>query len=164
MVTTFASIALLVGVGLLIAFVFGVLAAAVGSLMAGVGTDGIDDAATLAGMPEKLGRSWLAISEEAALGFAIATIARSQLAGIGAGIAIYFAESFATLFLPDIVKYMPFNAASAVVVASTSGDSPFGGGIAARLPPEAALVVVVAWLVGALVVSGLVTERADIGG
>ena len=43
-------------------------------------------------------------------------------------------------------------------------DSPFGGGIAARLPPDAALVVVVAWLVGALVVSGLVTERADIGG
>ena len=164
MLATFASVAVLVGVGLVIAFVFGVLAAAVGSLIAGVGTDGIDDAATLAGMPEKLARGWLAISQEAALGFAIATIARSQLAGIGAGIAIYFAESFATLFLPDIVKYMPFNAASAVVAASTSGDSAFGGGLAARLEPDTALVVVIAWLVGALVVSGLVTERADIGG
>lgn len=163
MVATYASVALLVGVGLLIAFVFGIIVAAVGSLIANVGIAGIDDAATIGGLPEKLVRGWLAIGEEAALGFAIATIARSQLAGIGAGIAIYFAESFATLFLPDIVKYMPFNAASAVI-ATSAGNNGFGNAAAARLAPDAALVVVLLWLVGALVVSGLVTERADIGG
>ena len=163
MVVTFAAVALLVGIGLLIAFVFGVIAAAIGSLIAGVGTAGIDDATTIGGLPEKLVRGWLAISEEAALGFAIATIARSQLAGIGAGIALYFGESFATLFLPDIVKYMPFNVASAVVTTTSTGNG-FGNAAAARLPPDAAIVVVLAWLVGALLVSGLVTERADIGG
>ena len=163
MVGTFAAVAILVGIGFVVAFAFGVLMAVLGAGIAGIGTSGIGDSATLGRLPEKLGRGWLAISEEAALGFAIATIARSQLAGIGAGIAIYFGESFATLFLPDIVKYMPFNAANAVVVTGTNGGGFNGGGVA-RLQPDVALLVVVAWLVGALVVSSLVTERADIGG
>ena len=44
------------------------------------------------------------------IGFAVATLARSQLAGIGVGIALYFGEAFASIFLPDIVKYLPFAA------------------------------------------------------
>src|SRR5207253_5762265 len=114
--------------------------------------------------PEKLLRAWLGVSEEAALGFAIATIARSQLAGIGAGIALYFGETFAALFLPDIVKYLPFNVASAVIASSGNGGGFGGGATAARLDPNMALVMAVIWLVGALVVAGAVTERADIGG
>ena len=55
----------------------------------------------------------LALSMDAALGFAIATIARSQLAGIAVGIGVYFAEGIAGLFLPDVIKWFPFSAASA---------------------------------------------------
>lgn len=162
MIVTFAAVAVLTGVGMLIAFAVGVGVAAIGAGLAGLPTTGISDSATLSALPEKLARSWLAITEEAALGFAIATIARSQLAGIGAGIAIYFGESFATLFLPDIIKFLPFNAASAVI--ATTGGGGFGGGTIARLDPGAAVVVVVAWLVGAMVVAALGTEQADIGG
>ena len=101
--------------------------------------------------------------EAGALGFAIATLARSQLAGVGVGIGVYFGESFATIFLPDIVKYGPFNAASAVV--ATSGGGGFGGGNAPpRLEPDTALIVVVAWLIAALLVTALFTERAEISG
>ncbi len=163
MIATFAAVAVLTGVGMLIAFVVGVGVAAVGAGLAGLPTTGISDSATLSALPEKLARSWLAITEEAALGFAIATIARSQLAGIGAGIAIYFGESFATLFLPDIIKFLPFNAANAVIETANGGGG-FGGGTIARLDPGAAIVVVVAWLVGAMVVAAVATERADIGG
>ena len=46
-------------------------------------------------------------------------------AGVGAGIGVYFAEQFATIFLPDVVKYLPFHAATAVVAVN---DSAFGGG------------------------------------
>ena len=162
MILTFAAVAVLTGIGMLVAFAVGVGVAAVGAGLAGLPTTGIGDGATLSALPEKLARSWLAITEEAALGFAIATIARSQLAGIGAGIAIYFGESFATLFLPDIIKFLPFNAASAVI--ETTGGGGFGGGTIARLDPGAAIVVVVAWLVGAMVVAAVATERADIGG
>ena len=101
--------------------------------------------------------------EEGALGFAIATLTRSQLAGIGVGIALYFGETFAGIFLPDIVKYLPFNAATAVV--ATTGGGGFGGGATVqRLDPNVAMLVVAAWLLGALVLSALVTERAEISG
>jgi ABC-type transport system involved in multi-copper enzyme maturation permease subunit len=160
---SFAAIAVMVGIGLLLAFVAGVVVAVVGATLGSVSTAGLGDSATIGRLPELLGRGWLAIVEEGALGFAIATLARSQLAGIGAGIAVYFGEQFAAIFLPDIVKYLPFNAASAVVATSGGG---FGGGGATltRLEPNVALLVVAAWLIGALVVSALFTERAEISG
>jgi ABC-2 type transport system permease protein len=161
---SFAAIAIMVGLGLVLALAAGVAVAVVGAGLGGVSTAGLGDAATLGTIPELLGRGWLAIVEEGALGFAIATLARSQLAGIGAGIAFYFGEQFAGIFLPDIVKYLPFNAANAVV--ATGGGGGFGGGGATlpRLEPDVAMVVVGAWLVGALVISALFTERAEISG
>jgi ABC-2 type transport system permease protein len=165
-VWSLAAIALVLGVGLLGATAIGVIVAAIGAGLAGVSTAGLGDSATLGQMPELLGRGWFAIVEEGALGFAIATLARSQLAGVGVGIAVYFGEQFATIFLPDIVKYLPFHAANAVV--ATSGEGGFGGGGGAaelaRLDPNAALLVVAAWLIAALVVTALFTERAEISG
>jgi hypothetical protein len=162
MLFSFLSIAAVVAVGLLISFVVGVLVAILSATIAGVPTTGLGDSATVSAMPEQLVRGWVAVSEEAALGFAIATIAKSQLAGVGAGIGVYFGESFASIFLPDIVKYMPFNAAQAVV--STAGIAGSQAAAVRALDPNTALVVVVAWLIGALLVSALLTERAEIGG
>ena len=68
----------------------------------------------------------MVISAEASIGFAVATLARSQLAGIGVGIALYFGEAFASIFLPDIVKYLPFDLATAAV----------GGGNGASVPRQ----------------------------
>lgn len=90
MLWSFASVAFIIAVGLLFAFAVGVVAALVGASLAGVSTTGLNDAATLGRLPELFARGWLAIVEEGALGFAIATLARSQLASIGAGIALYF--------------------------------------------------------------------------
>jgi hypothetical protein len=159
---SFGAIALMLGLGLAAAFGIGVGLAVIGANVAGVSTAGLDDSTTLGTLPDILARGWLAIVEEGALGFAIATLARSQLAGIGAGIALYFGEQFASIFLPDIVKYLPFNAASAVVEVAGPGGG--GGGPITRLEPEVALVVVIAWLVGALAVATIFTERAEISG
>jgi ABC-2 type transport system permease protein len=158
---SFASIGLMVGVGLLVAFAVGVVVAIVAAGLAQVPTTGVGDSATLGTLPELLARGWLALVEACALGFTIATLARSQLAGIGVGIAVYFGEQFASIFLPDVVKYLPFNAASAVV--ATSGTVG-GGGAIVRLEPNTALVVVAAWLIGALIVVAVFTERAEISG
>jgi hypothetical protein len=162
---SFAGIAIMTGLGLLVAFGVGVAVAVVGANLAGVSTAGLSDTATIGRIPELLARGWLGLVEACALGFAIATLARSQLAGIGVGIAVYFGEQFARIFLPDVVKYLPFNAASAVV-ATTGGGGGFGGGGATlpQLEPNTAILVVTAWLVGALVVSALFTERAEISG
>jgi len=161
---TFAAIAVMVAVGLAIAFGLGIALAALSANIAGIPTSGLSDADALQRLPAMVSRGWFAVVEEAALGFAIATLARSQLAGIGAGIAFYFGETFATIFFPDIIKYMPF----AVARASIDTGGGFGGGgnnpIADPLAPDTALILVGAWLVGSLVVSVLFTERAEITG
>jgi ABC-type transport system involved in multi-copper enzyme maturation permease subunit len=161
---SFAAIAILLGLGLLIAFTVGVGVAFLGAKLANVSTARLGDSGTISRLPELLARGWLAIVEEGALGYAIATLARSQLAGIGVGIALYFGEQFASIFLPDIVKYLPFNAATAVV--ATTGGGGFGGGgtTISRLEPNVAMLVVAVWLVGALAVSAFFTERAEISG
>jgi hypothetical protein len=160
---TFLAIVVLAGIGLLVSFAVGIVIAILAATIAGVGTQGLSDSAALAALPEKVLRGWLAISEQAAIGFAIATLTKSQFAGVVAGIALFIVEPFATLFLPDIVKFAPFNAASAVI-ATTGGGGGFGGGTVVRLEPNVAIVVVALWLVGAMVVAAIVTERADIGG
>jgi ABC-type transport system involved in multi-copper enzyme maturation permease subunit len=167
MLLTFVSIAVMLAVGLAVAFVLGVGLALVGATIAGVSTAGLSDADTLARLPAMAGRGWFTIVEQASLGFAIATLARSQLAGIGAGIAFYFGETFATIFLPDIIRYMPFAAARTAV--DTGGGGGFGGGGGggpdpSALTPDTALLLVGVWLVGALLVAVLYTERAEITG
>ncbi|HEV2006397.1 MAG TPA: hypothetical protein VGQ85_07260 [Candidatus Limnocylindrales bacterium] len=166
---TFAAIAVMVAVGLAITFLVGIAAAVVGANIASVPTTGLTDAATLNRMPAQFVRGWFAVVEEASLGFAIATLARSQLAGIGAGIAFYFGETFARLFLPDIVKYLPFAVAQASLDTSASGNlggGPGGGGAAGitSLPADTALLLVAVWLIGSLLVAVVFTERAEITG
>jgi hypothetical protein len=164
MLCSFASIGLMIGIGLVLAFGISVVAAIVGANLAGVSTSGLGDTATIGQLPQHLLKGWFAVLEEAALGFTIATLARSQLAGIGAGIAFYFGETFAGIFLPDIVKYMPFSVANAAV--STGSSSGFGGGSSATaaLPADQALVMVAIWLVGSLLVAALYSDRAEISG
>jgi ABC-type transport system involved in multi-copper enzyme maturation permease subunit len=162
----FAAIALLVGVGLVIVFIATVITALIGAQLAGVSTSGVSDADAIGRIPEQMGRVWLAVAEQTAVGFAVATLARSQIAGIGAGIGLYIGEQFAALLLGDFVQYLPFNAAGAVVAMT---DEAFGGGggggqLTARLEPDLALLVVAAWLVGSLAVASLFTERAEISG
>jgi ABC-2 type transport system permease protein len=165
MLSTFAAIAVVVAVGLAITFVLGVGIALVGASIAGVSTSGLTDAGALARLPALAGRGWFSVVEQAALGFAIATLTRSQLAGIGAGIAFYFGEGFASIFLPDIIKYMPFAVARAAVDTGGGGGFEGGGnGLTAALTPDTALLLVAAWLVGSLVVAVAFTERAEITG
>jgi ABC-type transport system involved in multi-copper enzyme maturation permease subunit len=161
---TFAAVALFIGIGLVLSYVIGILVTILAANLAGVGTGGLNDSATLGKLPDEMARGWLAVAEAGALGFAIATIARSQLAGIGAGIGVYFGEQFASIFLPDIVRYLPFNAANAVIARPPTTGEGGGGGIANPLSPDVAVVVVTLWLVGALIVAALFTERAEISG
>ena len=161
MLSTFAAIAVVSAIGLLVSFAIGVGSSVLGAAIAGVSLDGLGNAEALGRLPEHFARGWIAIVMEGSIGFAIASLARSQLAGIGAGIALYFGEGFASIFLPDIVKYLPFDLASAAV-----GPNQFGGGSPITNPVSAdtALLLVFIWLAGALVVTAGFTERAEITG
>jgi hypothetical protein len=162
-VSAYVALGLLTGVGLLVVFLVGVVAAIVGAQVSGVGLDGIGDQDALLGLPNQAWRAWLALAEAGAIGFAFATLARSPLAGVGAGIALYFVEEFAGLLLPDVVRWLPFNAAAAVISGADMSGIEGGGGVNA-LDPVVALVVVLAWLVGSLAVAAVYSERAEITG
>ena len=149
---------------MLVAFAVGVLVTFLAAKLAGVSTDGITDTSIFGNLPEQFLRGWYGLVEVGAVGFTIATLARSQLAGVGAGIGIYFAGSFAGLFLPDIVKYLPFAAANSLIATDSSTAGASGGQTLARLDPNTALLVVGLWLVGSLAVTALFTERAEISG
>jgi hypothetical protein len=165
MLGTFAAIVVMIAVGLLVTFVLGVLLALLAASIAGIATTGVTDADTLNRLPAMAARGWFAVVEQASLGFAIATLARSQLAGIGAGIAFYFGESFAAIFFPDIIKYLPFAAARASIdTGGGFGGGGGGGGLVQALEPDVALALVAVWMAGALLVTILFTERAEITG
>ena len=161
MLTTFAAIAVVMVLGLIVTFGIGVAAAALGATLAGVSLAGMNDAAALGEIPELIARGSVGLITQCALGFAVATLARSQLAGIGVGIAVYFGGTFATIFLPDIVQYLPFQLADTAL-----GTPAFGGGppIAQSLSADTALLLLVAWLAAYLVVAAGFTERAEITG
>jgi len=159
------AVEILLVIGFGIALLVAVGAAFVAATAAGLSTSGVGDSSVLGTLPEQLVRGYAGIAEEAAIGFAIATIARSQLAGLGAGIALYFVEQFSTIFLADTVKYFPFHVAQSalrVVVAGGAGGG--GAGITRALDPDLSLGLVVAYLVIAAVVSVIVVERAEISG
>jgi hypothetical protein len=77
------------------------------------------------------------------------------------GIGLYIGETFAGIFLPDIVKYLPFNVATASVA---TGKTTGGGEQIAAVDANTAIVLVVVWLIGSLAVAALFTERAEISG
>ena len=160
------AVLLMIGLGFLISYAVGIVAAIVAALIAGISTSGVSDSSVLGQLPEQLVRGWWGIAEEATIGFAIATFARSQLAGLGAGIALYFVEQFSTLFLPDVVRYLPFHVASSALRVTTGGGGPGGGGGGGGNPldPNASIVLVTVYLVVAAVASALIVERAEITG
>jgi ABC-type transport system involved in multi-copper enzyme maturation permease subunit len=158
------AVLLMIAVGFLIAYAVGVLAAIVAALIAGIDVSGLSDSSVVGRLPEQLVRGWWGIAEEATIGFAIATVARSQLAGLGAGIALYFVEQFSTIFLPDVVRYLPFHVASSALRVTTGTGGPGGGGGGNPLDPNASIVLVTVYLVVAAVASALIVERSEITG
>lgn len=158
---TFASIAAFLIAAILASTAIGVGAAFIGANIAGIPTDGITDTETLRDLPEMFARGWYTLVEQCAIGFAVATLARSQLAGIGIGIAFYFGETFASIFLPDIVRYLPFSVASAAL---GTGGAFNGDGGPDPLSQGTAMILVAAWLFGSLLVAAIYAERAEITG
>lgn len=162
-VVTFVAIAILLGVGVLTAFAVGSVVAVVAADMAGYGSSGATDTDTLATIPDLLGRTWLGVAEQAAIGFAIAMLFRSQLAGVAAGLAFYFGEVFLGLvpLAADVMPYLPFSVANAVVnTAEGFGDGGFGS--AATLDSATAIVLSSVYLLGALGIAAIAAHRAQI--
>jgi ABC-2 type transport system permease protein len=157
----FVAVTLLLALGIVVTFVIGAALSLVAAGMAGAPTEGAFSAQTLSDIPQLLARTWLGVSEEAAIGFAIAMLFRSQLAGIGAGLALYFGEIFLALVpgIHDVLPYLPFNVAQAVV-GSVEGMG--SGGSTVRLDSTTALLVSGLYMLLAVGIAAVALWRADI--
>jgi ABC-type transport system involved in multi-copper enzyme maturation permease subunit len=160
----YAGVAVFTWIGAFGAFLAGLGAIALGAVAANASLSGVCNAEALARMPELLARSFLGLAMNAAVGFAIATVARSQLAGIGVGIGLFFLEGIASVFLPEVLRWFPFSASGAVAGGTFGQGAAIQSGLGAQLDPDIAIAVVLAWLVGSLAVACVFTERADISG
>lgn len=161
---TFLAIAIVLLVGVLASFGIGVGAALAAATIGDVSTTGATEGDTLATLPELLARTWLGVAQAGAIGFAIAMIFKSQLAGIGAAIALYFAETFLRLVptLDEVLQFFPY-AVSSAVIASTDELTEGGfGDQAATLDADVALIWSVGYIVMALVLASLAARRAQI--
>ena len=123
-------------IGFLAAYALALVGAAIGSAILGVPLDGAGQQSAILTLPELIGRGSLALSMEAAIGFAIATVARSQLAGIGVGIGLLVVQNIAGIFLPNVFKWFPFSAASRGDRRTSAGGGGGGGGGGAAGEPR----------------------------
>ena len=166
-VATFASLAIVVLVGMLITFLAGIAAVVIGASIAGLAVGNPADPSVLAGVFVKLVRCWIALAGLTSVGYAVAMVAKSQMAGIGTVIGYFMASIFAPALLPDIVKeifkYLPFSAAGdsiGIAGPPTTGTAP----AVTALDPNVALLITVGWLIGCLAIASISVERAEISG
>ena len=159
---SFAAIAVLIGIGLLIASSAGVVAAIIGASLAGVSTAGLGDSAALGSCPSCLAAR-LAGDRRGGRARLRDRDARPQPAGRDRRRDRRLLRRAVRLDLPARHRQVP-----AVQRGQRGrGDGGgFGGGGGAQvgLQADTALLVVVAWLIGALVVTAVFTERAEISG
>lgn len=163
---TLFGVAVAVVIGLLVLYLAGIALSVVGSVVLGQPLDAVGDPDGIAAVPEALGRAIVALTLYVSFGYAVATVARSQIAGIAVAIVVYFVEGIARFFLSDLLQWSPFAAAEALVSGGGSvsiGDGP-GSVTLQRLDDPLALVVTLAWIAIGVAVAVVVTERAEIGG
>ena len=161
---SFVAVAVLLAAGVVLVTIVGIAGAYIGATVGNVPTSGISDLtrwqrcrrrSSAAGSPSRRRRPSVSRSRPSP---------GASSAGIGVGIALYFGGTFLALFLPNVVKWLPFNAASAVVAGGTSG---FGGAglTVQQLEPDTALIVVIVWLIASMAITSVYVSaprsRAD---
>ena len=173
-------IAIVLVIGVLVAYAAGIVftfgAASLASVSAGspLGTTGTE---TL-WMSLVLGT--FVLLQRAAIGYAVAVLTRSQVAGVVVGIILFLGESILATILTVMsigrgfsgglaqretqwYQYLPFSIGDSVLSAAASslpGD--LSEALLRPVPLEQAVLGTAAYLVGALAIAALATERAEI--
>lgn len=166
-VSTYASIAIIVVVGLVITFVAGIVAVFIGASIAGLQAGNPLDAGVLGRALVELIRCAVALVSLGSVGYAVTMVAKSQMAGIGTVIGYFLASLIGPTLLPDFVKeifkYLPFSISSDAI--GLSGPPVHGATSSVNaVDPNLALLVTLAWLIGLLAVASLSVERTEITG
>ena len=177
-----AAVGIALAVGVLVAYAAGIALTYVGAAISGSSVGNPLSGNSPRRLFDSLALGFPVLLERAAIGFAVATVLRSQLAGVVVGIVLYIGESILTGVLvglalfgrgvfslepfgPEWYQFLPFSIGDSVLAAAngSSGPDPSVGDVLLRpVPPEVALPGVLLYLVACLVVSALLVRRAQI--
>jgi ABC-type transport system involved in multi-copper enzyme maturation permease subunit len=164
--STFASLAMLILVGLLITYAAGLVAALAGASIAGLSPGNPADSAVLPGVLARFARCWIALVSLTSVAYVITMVAKSQMAGIGAVIGYSFVSMIAPALLPDFVKeifkYLPFSISAEAI--GITGPAVSGTASTSGIDPNVALLITIGWLLACLAVACLSVERAEVAG
>jgi ABC-type transport system involved in multi-copper enzyme maturation permease subunit len=179
------AIAIVLSVGVLIIFVVGLLATIVLAMLSGVRIGDPLSPASLGVLRDQVLLGFPVMLERAAIGFAVAVVLRSQVAGVVAGIVLLIGEtiirtiltaaSFSSLmFELEITKipvqwfqFLPFAIGDEVRAAASSGGPPGQGGdilglFLTHVDLPVAFVVLMMYLFGALAIAMFAVRREQI--
>jgi hypothetical protein len=140
----------------LLLFAVGIVLARIGSAVGGLEPGDMAGDGVLGRLPLVIGGGWWAVTTYAAIGFTVAFLARSQVAGIAAVVILYFGEQFAAAVFPaELIQYAPMTA-GAQLVRSAASSSTVPGDI--LLP----LVTTTVYLALAIGVLAVMTRRTEV--
>lgn len=171
-------------IGVAIAFAAGIVLTFVAAALAGVHTGSPLEGDGVAELLRSVGLGYPVLLERALIGFSVAMILRSQLAGVVVGILLYIGESILVTvmvlvelsrrgvggilggaqFGPEWYQYLPFTIGDSVIAADPGAGG--GGGFEDLLlrpvPLEIALLGVAVYALVALVAAVIFVERSEI--
>ena len=177
----FLALAIACVAGVLIAYAAGIALTFMGAALAGSQAGDPLAGEGAATLVRSLVFGTLVLLQRAALGFAVAVLLRSQVAGVVVGIVLYIGEGILSTVLVAIsfgstafrgleshgsqwFQFLPFSIGDSVLSAaaptSVSGD--IGRMLLEPVALGPAVLAVVIYLVGALVLAMVATERAEI--
>jgi len=148
----FGAITIILLIGLLLAFGWGVLMALAGASIAGLPTEGVLDPSALGELPALVVRAWWSIVTLAAIGYAAGVVTRSRMAGLGIAAGLPLGEQVAShLVPPEVLRFAPVGSTSLLTGATTTDDALL------------ALAVATMYVVGSLAVATAVVDRREFG-
>ena len=181
-VIKYIGVAIFLVLGILIAYLAGIVLTFLVGAMSGVSVGHPLAGGGAEDLARSLGLGSLVVVERAAIGFAVAMLLRSQLAGVVTGIVLFIGEQIlATVVIvttlsgrgfqaglerigPEWFQFLPFSIGDAVLAeAPTLGGGPENA-LLNPVPLEMALAVTVLYLLGSLAIAALSAERSQISG
>ena len=151
----FVAVALLALIAWIVLFALGVVLILVAGALGGISGGNPVDVVNLGRLAVLVVSGGWAVLMEVAIGFSVAFVARSAVAGIAAVAGLFFVERFAELFLSaDLLRFAPITAATNLVV--TAGKTGLDSGLV--LP----LAMTTVYLLLAVGLASVVARRSDV--
>ncbi len=177
------AIAIVLLIGVLIAYLAGILFTFGGAALAGIPAGNPFESGSLGRLVRMIADGYVVLLERASIGFGVAVLLRSQLAGVVIGIVLQIGETILAGVLLALMistrfggpglrgldnlgtqwfQFLPFNIGNSVLNSSTSSPNDLASAVLQPVEINLALLVTAIYLVAALAVAVITTERAEI--